>query len=64
MSQTLDSIRHGLNYERHMAANVAVEMDVDMAIDMAIDKHVYVADDMWTLTSHIFMGQYQVAQIF
>jgi hypothetical protein len=47
-----------------MVADVVTDLDVDMAIDMAVDKDVDVADYVWTLTTHIFMGQYQLAQIF
>jgi hypothetical protein len=39
------------NHERNIAADVAIDMDVD------------VADDVDTET-HVFMGQYQVGQIF
>jgi hypothetical protein len=44
MSQTFDSIRHRLNRERDMAADVdidvVVDMDVSMAIDLAVDMDV------------------------
>jgi hypothetical protein len=50
MSQTLDSIRHRLNREHDMTADmdvdVAANMDVDMAIDMAADMDVDMVDDM------------------
>ena len=46
----LDSIRHRLNHERDMAANVdvdvAADMDVDMAIDMDVDINIDMADDV------------------
>jgi hypothetical protein len=50
MSQMLNSIRHILNRECDMAADVdvdvAADMDVHMAIDKAFDTDVDVADDV------------------
>jgi hypothetical protein len=50
-----------------MAANVYVDIAVDVDVDMAIDLTANMDVDLqmtWTLTTHIFMGQYQVVQIF
>jgi hypothetical protein len=55
MSQTLDSIHLRLNREHDMPDDVDVDVAADMDVDMAINM---------TLTNHIFLGQYQMAQIF
>jgi hypothetical protein len=42
----LDSIRHRLNREHDIAADVDIDVTTDMDVDMAADMDVDVADDM------------------
>jgi hypothetical protein len=46
----LDSIRHRLNHERDMVANVdvdvAADMDVDISIGIAVDMDIDMAHDV------------------